>query len=25
LEDVAIAKVVYERAIERKAGRELDL
>ena len=25
LEDVAIAKAVYERALQRKAGRELDL
>jgi ornithine cyclodeaminase/alanine dehydrogenase-like protein (mu-crystallin family) len=25
LEDVAIGKLVYERALERKAGRELDL
>jgi len=25
LEDVAIAKLVYERALEKKAGRTLDL
>jgi ornithine cyclodeaminase/alanine dehydrogenase-like protein (mu-crystallin family) len=25
LEDVAIGKLVYERALERKVGRELDL
>jgi ornithine cyclodeaminase/alanine dehydrogenase-like protein (mu-crystallin family) len=25
LEDVAIAKLIYERALEKKAGRELDL